>query len=725
MSDRDLDMASSTRLILVVDDDLAMRLLMREALEQAGLRVTEAENGEQAVEAFSREQPDLILMDVQMPVLDGFSACSRIRALSGGDEVTIVMVTGLEDVASIQRAYEVGATDFITKPVNWPILNHRVRYLLRAADAFQSLRHNEQKLSQAQLVARLVHWEWNLVDDSWVWSPSFPQVFGVGRAPADASYAGFVAMLAGGERHRVEAALARAIAQRATCSIDHDLILGNDNVHNVHTQARVIVDHAGKAIGMQGIVQDISERKKAEERIYFLAFYDALTGLPNRQLFMEHAKRALFDADKHGHRVALLYLDLDQFKRINDTWGHGAGDELLRSVSERLQESLRGSDMVAQAAHEGGDDVFSLSRLGGDEFTILLSNLHTASVVAQVADRVLEHLSTEPVRVSGQDIYIRASIGVAIYPDDGKEVETLLKNADTAMYQAKRSGRDTFRCYTNQMNSQFAKRLSMETRLKQAVERGQLVLHYQPKLDIRDNCQLVGFEALVRWEQPGFGLIPPDEFIPIAEDSGLIIPIGEWVLDTACAQIREWRARGRQAGHVGVNLSFQQFNQQGLVRQILNALQRHSIAPDALELELTESTVMHDVDSNTVILRNLKEVGISLSIDDFGTGYSSLSYLKQLPLDALKIDRSFVKDITTDSNDAAIIRAIIALGKTLDLDIVAEGVETPEQLEYLRQHGCDFAQGYLFSKPVPADEAEKLMEVAFFSCAAGKASGVG
>jgi len=423
--------------------------------------------------------------------------------------------------------------------------------------------------------------------------------------------------------------------------------------------------------------------------------------------------------------VALLYLDLDQFKRINDTWGHGAGDELLRSVSERLQESLRGSDMVAQAAHEGGDDVFSLSRLGGDEFTILLSNLHTASVVAQVADRVLEHLSTEPVRVSGQDIYIRASIGVAIYPDDGKEVETLLKNADTAMYQAKRSGRDTFRCYTNQMNSQFAKRLSMETRLKQAVERGQLVLHYQPKLDIRDNCQLVGFEALVRWEQPGFGLIPPDEFIPIAEDSGLIIPIGEWVLDTACAQIREWRARGRQAGHVGVNLSFQQFNQQGLVRQILNALQRHSIAPDALELELTESTVMHDVDSNTVILRNLKEVGISLSIDDFGTGYSSLSYLKQLPLDALKIDRSFVKDITTDSNDAAIIRAIIALGKTLDLDIVAEGVETPEQLEYLRQHGCDFAQGYLFSKPVPADEAEKLMEVAFFSCAAGKASGVG
>ncbi len=720
MSETMSTMASrDERLILVVDDDLAMRLLMRESLEQADLRVIEAENGEQAIERFEKERPDLILMDVQMPVLDGFSACARIRASAAGEQVTIVMVTGLEDVASIQRAYDVGATDFITKPVNWPILNHRVRYLLRAADAIHSLRESEHKLSQAQVVARLVHWEWDLDKDIWCWSPSFASVFGGLREEPEAGIEGFLSLLPGSERARVGNALKSAAAQCASCSIDHAIRHPDGEIHNVHTQAEVIVDPAGKATRMHGIMQDISERKKAEERIYFLAFYDALTGLPNRQLFMEHAQRALRQADADGKRVALLYLDLDQFKRINDTWGHSAGDELLRHVSRRLQESLQDPDKVSQIANAEG---YSLSRLGGDEFTLLLSGLEDTQVVAQVADRVLEHLSTEPVRVSGQDIYIRASIGIAVYPDDGKGVETLLKNADTAMYQAKRSGRDTFRCYTNQMNAQFAKRLSMETRLKQAIERDELVLHYQPKLDLSENCRLIGFEALVRWEQPGMGLVPPDEFIPVAEDSGLIIPVGEWVLDTACRQIRDWRAHGLSPGHVGVNLSFQQFKQQGLLRQVLNALGRYLLEPSMLELELTESTVMHDVDTNTVLLRNLKEAGISLSIDDFGTGYSSLSYLKQLPLDALKIDRSFVKDITTDSNDAAIIRAIIALGKTLDLKIVAEGVETHEQLEYLRQHGCDYAQGYLFSRPLPAVDAEKLIDVTFFSRRAGKLS---
>ncbi len=712
------------RLILVVDDDLAMRLLMRESLEQAGLRVIEAEDGEQAIACFERERPELILMDVQMPVLNGFSACARIRALPGGDQVTIVMVTGLEDVSSIQQAYDAGATDFITKPVNWPILNHRVRYLLRAADAIRSLRQSEQRLSQAQLVARLVHWEWAIDRDEWDWSPSFARVFGEMPQPATAGLDGFLKLLPESERHRVGTALRDAARNRSVCSIDHDLRLADGSLHSVYTQAEVIGGRDGGSIHMHGIMQDISERKKAEERIYFLAFYDALTGLPNRQLFMEHARRALFDADRNGHRVALLYLDLDQFKRINDTWGHGAGDELLRHVSHRLQESLRGSDMIAQITGDA-EDRLSLSRLGGDEFTILLSGLNDASVVAPVADRVLEHLSTEPVRVSGQDIYIRASIGVAIYPDDGDEVETLLKNADTAMYQAKRSGRDTFRCYTNQMNAQFAKRLSMETRLKRAIERDELVLHYQAKLDIRNDCDLIGFEALVRWQQPGHGLVPPDEFIPVAEDSGLIIPVGEWVLDSACRQIREWRERGLEPGHVGVNLSFQQFNQEGLLRQILHALGRHLVDPHRLELELTESTIMRDVDSNTVLLRNLKEAGISLSIDDFGTGYSSLSYLKQLPLDALKIDRSFVKDITTDANDAAIIRAIIALGKTLDLKIVAEGVETREQLEYLRRHGCDFAQGYLFSRPLPAAEAERLIGGTGLACPPGRVIGAG
>lgn len=447
------------------------------------------------------------------------------------------------------------------------------------------------------------------------------------------------------------------------------------------------------------IVRDLTDQRNLEARIDFLAHYDSLTHLPNRMLFKERLGAVLERARRDARSVAVLVIDLDRFKFINDTLGHDIGDLLLQGVGERLQRCLRTSDYIARQP-KGAEGV-TISRPGGDEFTILLTQLTDSGGVAQVARRIIETLAA-PFRLNENEVSIGASVGIALYPHDGSDVDTLIKNADTAMHHAKEDGRNSYKFFAEGMNAAFSRRLAIENRLRKALERSELLLHYQPQVELA-NGRVVGLEALLRWKSAELGSVSPAEFIPLAEDTWQIIPIGAWVLRTACAQNKAWQEAGFAPWRVAVNLSGMQFRQPGLTDTVREILHQTGLAPEYLELELTEGIILRNDDEVIRTLKELKDLGVHLSIDDFGTGYSSLSYLKRFPLDTLKIDRSFVRDITTDADDAAITSAIIAMAHSLKVQVIAEGVETCEQLAFLHGKGCDLMQGYLFSPPVPAE----------------------
>ncbi len=445
-----------------------------------------------------------------------------------------------------------------------------------------------------------------------------------------------------------------------------------------------------------GHLRDITERKTAEETISHLAYYDGLTDLPNRALFIDRVNVALTRARRTGQMAAVMFLDLDRFKLINDTVGHGLGDEVLRSVAHRLTGLVREGDTVARAS--------------GDEFTLLLPDIEQPEDVFEVAERIVEAFR-RPWLVDGREFHVTGSLGIAMYPDDGDDPESLLRKADTAMYQAKDEGRDTYRLHTEAMNARIAERVDLEAGLRRGLERSEFVVHYQPQVDLQSGA-IVGAEALVRWQHPEQGLLLPGGFIPVAEDCGLILPLGEWVLRTVCAQNVAWQQTGDAPMPVAVNLSARQFQERNLLDTVTQVLEESGMDPQYLQLEITEGAAMRDVESTITTLRALRKMGVQIAIDDFGTGYSSLSYLKRFPIDVLKIDRSFVRDLIVDPDDAAIASAIIAMAKSLGLRVIAEGVETEEQLAYLKEHGCDEMQGYLFSKPVPAPEFTKMMSQA-------------
>ena len=432
------------------------------------------------------------------------------------------------------------------------------------------------------------------------------------------------------------------------------------------------------------------DRVEAESRLTQLTQFDVLTGLPNRTLVLDRLSQALAQGLRHGWRVDVMLLDLDRFKNVNETLGHAAGDELLVQAGRRLSACVRSSDTVG--------------RLGGDEFAIVLPQPDDAATVAK---RVMAAMA-EPFRVAGQEVYVSASIGIGVYPADGPDAHTLLKNADTAMNHAKQRGRNTFVFYVPQMNDQAASRLRLEAQLRTALERGEFLLHYQPKVNLSDG-EISGFEALLRWQHPQLGMVPPLDFIAILEDTGLIVPVGEWVLRTVCRQLAQWRAQGLALRPVAINLSARQFQERGLDDVVRAIVAEEGVDPSLLEFELTESMLMADADAAVRTLAALKAYGVRLSVDDFGTGYSSLSYLKRFPLDALKIDRSFMRDVTTDSDDASIALAIIRLAHSLRLDVVAEGVETRAQLRFLQTHDCDQMQGYLFRKPLPVEDCTRAL----------------
>lgn len=436
-------------------------------------------------------------------------------------------------------------------------------------------------------------------------------------------------------------------------------------------------------------LRDITERKEAEALIVKQANYDSLTKLPNRTLFMDRLSLALTRASRNGGQIGLLFIDLDNFKKVNDTLGHSAGDQLLQEAAERLTTSVRETDTVA--------------RLGGDEFTVILPDLQKAHDVEQVVRQILDRLS-KPYLIDGTEVFASGSVGITLFPDDGKDAETLLKNSDTAMYRAKYDGRNTFRFFTAKMNAEALESVKLENQLRHAVDRGEFVLHYQPIIDL-ESGRVAGAEALLRWNHPVDGIVSPIKFIPLAEETGLIVPIGDWVFKAACEQIREWHDIGLNSLHVSVNLSPRQCREITFGKTFEDTLRTTGADPNAVTLEITENLLMEsDNDDAVTMLHKLRDQGVHLSLDDFGTGYSSLSYLKRFPFDVLKIDRSFVKDVATDSEDKALIEAMIAMAHGLNITVVGEGAETREQVDFLRSRDCDAVQGYYFSKPIPADQ---------------------
>ncbi|MFS2020384.1 putative bifunctional diguanylate cyclase/phosphodiesterase [Massilia sp. CT11-108] len=703
-------MPAQTATVLVADDDPVMRLLMLEMLEGVGLEGIEAADGQEAVALAHARTPDLILLDVEMPKMDGFAACRAIRDLPNGAMVPIVMVTGGDDLEAVTNAYEAGATDFVSKPINWPILGHRVLYVLRASDAIVRLRIAD---AQNRAVLAAIPDTFFRMSRDGFYLDYEPGRDGPGRGVRDA---GADEQIVG--RH-VTDVLPRDIAERLfeqvgmalhvqqVRSVEYELIRFGEAQH---FEARLVATGPNEVLGL---VRDISERKRAEEQIRRLAYCDSLTGIPNRQAFLEMLERELQRSKIGNKKFAVLFMDLDAFKRINDTLGHDVGDQLLKQVSDRLRETIRPNDLLSRGdlvprADTPNSAGTNLARLGGDEFTILIPDLERVEHALNVAHRVKDAMR-RPFVIEGNEIFVTASIGISLFPEDGDDCTSLLKYADTAMYHAKNCGKNNAKLYSSSLTMQIMSHVKLEVGLRRALQNDELYLLYQPQLDVRSN-EIVGVEALVRWRHAERGVVSPNEFIPLAEETGLIVPIGEWVLRTACSQARHWQKLGRRPVRIAVNLSAKQFKDENLSQIVLSALHDTGLDPRLLELELTEGTLMDDAKATLATLEQLRGIGVYLSIDDFGTGYSSMNYLKRFDVRALKIDRSFISGLPQDSENAAITRAIIAMAHGLKMIVVAEGVETGEQLVLLEEYGCDLVQGFYLGRPAPPEAVTGMLQ---------------
>ena len=566
--------------ILIIDDERAVRNILREALNER-YECAAVGSAEEALARLSVKKFDLVISDINLGGISGLEMIPQVKAAA--PDTVVMMISGEQTIESAIEAMRVGAFDYITKPF--------------------ALQH-------------------------------------------------------------AEAAVRRAL--------DH---------HSLLEEKRLYENH----------LEELVRQRTAE--LDHLAYYDALTDLPNRILFEDRLTQALATAHRHGQTLGMLFLSVDRFKKVNDTLGHAIGYRLLQEMAGRMTNCVRAGETVA--------------RFEGDEFALLLTQITGTEDVVEITNCINRSLK-RPFSLDGQELFITTSMGISLYPDDGADAPTLLKNAGAALYRAKKQGRDNYQFYTADMNAKALKRLTLENSLRRALERKEFEVYYQPQVDINSK-QVVGMEALVRWRHPELGLVSPAEFIPLAEDTGLIVPIGEWILRTACAQSKSWQEEGLAPLHVAVNLSARQFQQQNLSELVVQVLQETGLNPCGLELEMTESSIMKNAESAVRTLSELKEMGVKISVDDFGTGYSSLGYLKSLPIDRLKIDQSFVRDVTTDPDDAALVMAIITLAHNLRLKVIAEGVETEEQLRFLHLLRCDEGQGYWFSKPLPVEACKQFL----------------
>ena len=569
----------------------------------------------------------------------------------------------------------------------------------------RQLAQSEQSLGQAQRTARLGNWEWDADSGATTWSDELHRIMDVERGPRPPTLRSFLRAVPADERDLLSGQLA-ALTRGAdvAAGVEHHVRRPDGERRVVHHQMAAERDPAGRVLRLSGTVQDVTERRLGEEKMRQLALFDGLTGLANRQSFNEHLNNAVARSKRHGTGLATLFIDLDRFKRINDTLGHAVGDAVLRQAAARLQGCVRESDAIASAAAEPSSMV---ARLGGDEFIVLLRDVLAPRDAMVVASRLL-HVLTAPFMVESHELVVTASIGIAMHPSDGESGADLVKAADAAMYAAKKLGRNNFQFFTPEMNSIATEKLALESELRHAIEDQQFVLHYQPKVHF-ESGRIAGVEALVRWEHPQRGMIPPGQFIELAEELGLIVAIGDWVLEAACKQAAQWKRDGLGDISIAINLASPSFRKPRLVEELRELLERHGLKAGQLQIEATETMLMESAGATLATLERLHALGVKLSIDDFGTGYSSLSYLRRFPVDQLKIDRSFVCEMTHNSDDAAIVGAIISLGLNMKREIVAEGVETLEQARMLHRQGCQIMQGFYFSRPLKVDALEVLL----------------
>jgi len=693
-------------LVLIIDDDLSMRLAMQAAMLKSGFEVVMAENGRDGIELCRRREPNLVLLDVVMPELDGFATCQAIRQLPAGEFTQILMVTGLDDVESTEKAFEAGADGFISKPINWVMLGHRGRYMLRAGKAFQELSKSRFRLERTQKMAQLGNWEINLQTGEFSCSDEVCRLLGLVGNPREMTFEHFFVTVSVAEKDEIKERVERAILERRPFRVPYQVSHPDGSQRYILNQGEVIFDEHNAAALMLGAVQDITMQKLAEEEIKRLAFYDGLTGLSNRLFFMNQLEQEIISSQRKSTIFALLYLDLDQFKRVNDTFGHYVGDHLLKKVAATLQHCIRATDITSRFC--GHDLEKLIARLGGDEFTIILTGVSKVEHVATVAHRIIKELP-RPYTIEGHEIAITTSVGISMYPADGKDADILLKHADTAMYQAKKSGRNNYQFFRKELNAEVVERFSLERDIARALERNEFMLYYQPKVDLR-TMKIMGAEALIRWNHPERGMVSPTKFIPIAEESGQIVGINRWVVKTAIEQWQVWVAAGHRPGTVAVNMSGYQFAQQKVMHTVAEALELSGLEPEFLEIEITENVLMQNIGEAAAVLQQLKNMRVRIGLDDFGTGYSSLSYISSFKVDTIKIDRSFVMGCIEKPDNLVIIKTIIAMGQSLGIKVVAEGVETAAQLELIRQHGADMAQGYYFSRPVPAEDFLSLFD---------------
>ena len=697
--------------VLVVDDDAFVRLNARIMFEQQSVEVFEAQTGEEGLEIFEQICPDLVLLDIILPRLDGNAVCAEMRKLPGGEHIPIIMITSSDTEGLGDISFEAGATDLISKPVPWGVFSHRVRYILNAQEAFKKSRLTDR-------LGRVLNSTTNEIvifraDGYGVEQVNSGALYNLGYRAEDVTTLSVFDLLPDLDEAQLTGGLNNLLdGSHEALVLQTDQQRANNSRYPVEIKITYCdTEHPPIFVA---VAQDISERVAQEKQIHELAHFDRLTGLANRQLLINSLEQLLERAAQQSYEVALLFIDLKRFKRINDTLGHKLGDELLRLVAGRLEQCMRGNDVVARNIERPIQTV-ELARIGGDEFIVVLDRLSQGQDAANVAQRVIDIMS-QPFVLDQREIFIAPSIGIAAFPEDGVNVVELMKNSAVALTQAKVEDKAAFHFYTNSMNAKALERLELEAKLRYAIYNNELTLHYQPQVDARFGC-IVGVEALVRWEHPEKGLVSPAEFIPLAEETGLIVPMGGWVMREACRQLKQWQDDGLPHVQMSINVSGRQFFELGFIDDLEAAISDSGVRAASIDIELTESIIMTNAETAIETLQEIKKMGVKLSVDDFGTGYSSLSYLKRFPLDTLKIDRAFVKDVMADSDDAGIVNAIIAMAKCLKLNLIAEGVEDEGQRDFLCGQECYTIQGFFYSRPVAAEECAKLLaNASAFDC---------
>ncbi|SCX76234.1 EAL domain-containing protein [Nitrosospira sp. Nsp13] len=697
--------------VLIVDDNPAKLTSLASVVSGMALEVVTATSGREALRQLLKLDFALILLDVYMPTMDGYETAQIIHSRPRSAHTPIIFITA-EAVTDEDRfkGYAVGGADWILSPIMPEILKAKIKVFVDLFYLNRVVQHQTEELKKLnnELEQRVIERTAKLALFARIFDSVTEgiTVTGADRSilyvnPAFTAITGYAAEEVTGTH-----VLTPRFMDEASYS---------DIWHNIkeagHWQGEMIDQRkdgknytewlsistmknaCGEISHYIAVFSDISERKAVEEQVAFMAQHDFLTGLPNRLLLQDRLTQAIAHAERKQGKLAVIFLDLDHFKTINDSLGHPVGDKLLQEVADRIKGAVRTSDTV--------------SRPGGDEFIIMLQEPETTDAIAMVAVKLLTGIAS-PYLIDGSEIQVTTSIGISVFPEDGRDSDSLIKHADNAMYQAKGSGRNNYQFFTQEMNRRTLERISLRTKLSHALECRELSLHYQPQVDLQSG-RIIGAEALLRWNQSMLGMVSPAQFIPIAEENGMIIPIGEWVLREACRQNQEWRKLGLPEITMAANLSAVQFRQKNFGKMIMVIVHESGLAPSAFELEITESVVMHDAGAAIALLQQLKTFGLKLSVDDFGTGYSSLSYLKKFPIDKLKIDQSFVRNMMIDPDDAVIASTIISMAQSLRLKVIAEGVETPEQLAFLKQQGCDEMQGYYFSKPLTAEKFACLL----------------